>query len=65
MTINPDKFHAIILDRKKSNFMNIPLTIDNWIIKSVPSVELLRIYLNDKLNLICILAIFVGQLRTS
>ena len=29
MTINPDKFHAIILDRKKSNFMNIPLTIDN------------------------------------
>ena len=29
---------------------NIPLTIDNQTIKSVPSVELLRIHLDDKLN---------------
>ena len=48
MIINPDKFQAMILYRKKSNFANIPLTIDNQTIKSVPSVELLRSYLDDK-----------------
>ena len=50
MIINPDKFQAIILDEKKSNLTNIPLTIDNQTIKSVPSVELLGIHLDDKLN---------------
>ena len=50
MVINPDKFQAIILDNKKSNHTNIPLTIDNQTIKSVPSVELLGIHLDDKLN---------------
>ena len=50
MIINPDKFQANILDKKKSNFTNIPLTIDNQTIKSVPSVELLGIHLDDKLN---------------
>ena len=48
--INPDKFQTIILDKKKSNLTNIPLTIDNQTIKSVPSVELLGIHLDDKLN---------------
>ena len=28
MIINPDKSQAIILDKKKSNLTNIPLTID-------------------------------------
>ena len=41
---------AIILGRKKSNLTNIPLTIDNQTIKSVPSVKLLGIDLDDKLN---------------
>ena len=50
MFINPDKFQAIILDKKKSNLTNIPLTIDNQTIKSVPSVELLGVDLDDKLN---------------
>ena len=50
MIINPDEFQAIILDKKKSNPTNIPLTIDNQTIKSVPSVELLRVHLDDKLN---------------
>ena len=49
MIINPDKFHVIILDRKKPNLTN-NLTINNQTIKSVPSVELLRIHLYDKLN---------------
>ena len=50
MIINPDKFQTIILDKKKSNLTNIPLTIDNQTIRSVPSVELLGIHLDDKLN---------------
>ena len=50
MIINSDKFQAIILDKKKSNITNIPLTVDNQTIKSVPSVALLGIHLDDKLN---------------
>ena len=50
MIINPDKFQAIILDKKKYHLTNIPLTVDNQTIKSVPSVELLGIHLDDKLN---------------
>ena len=50
MIINPDKLQAIILDRKKSNLTNIPLSIDNQDFKSVLSVELLGIHLHDKLN---------------
>ena len=50
MIINPDKFQAIILDNKKFNLSNILLTIDNQTIKSVPSVELREIHLDDKLN---------------
>ena len=50
MIFNPDKFQPIILDKKKSNLTNIPLTIDNQTIKSVPSVELIEIPLGDKLN---------------
>ena len=63
MIINPGKFQAIILDRKKSNLTNIPLTIDNQTIKSFPTGEILGIHLGDKS--ICILAIFVDQLRTN
>ena len=50
MIINPDKFQTIILDKKKSNLTNIPLTIDNQTIKPVPPVELLGIHLDVKLN---------------
>ena len=50
MIINPDKFQAIILDKKKSNLTNIPLTIVNQTIKSLPSVELLGVHLDEKLN---------------
>ena len=50
MIINQDKFQAIFLNKKKSNLTNIPLTIDNQTIKSVPLVELLRIHLDDRLN---------------
>ena len=50
MIINPDKFQTIILNKKKSDLANIPWTIDNQTINSVPSVELLGIHLDDKLN---------------
>ena len=50
MIINPDKFQSVILDKEKSNLTNVPLTIDNQTIKQVPSVELLGIHLDDKLN---------------
>ena len=50
MIITQDKFQAIIINRKKSNVTNIPLTIDNKTIRSVPSVELLGIHLDGKLN---------------
>ena len=50
MIINPDKSQSIILDKKKSNLKNIPLNIDSQTVKSVPSVELLGIHLDDKLN---------------
>ena len=50
MIIHPDKFQPITLDRKKPNLTNIPLTIDNQTIKSVPSVELLGNHVDDKLN---------------
>ena len=50
MIINPDKFQSVILDKEKSNLTNVPLTIDNQTIKRVPSVELLGIHLDDKLN---------------
>ena len=48
--INPDKLPAIILDKKKSNLTKDPLTIDNKTIKSIPSVELLGIHLDDNLD---------------
>ena len=43
VTINPDKFQAIVLDKKKSNLTNILLTIYNQATKPVSSVELLGI----------------------
>ena len=48
--IKPDKFKTIIFDKNKSNLTNIPLTIDNQTIKSVPSVKLLGIHLDNNLN---------------
>ena len=47
---NPGKFQVIIFDKKTPNLTDIPVTIDNQNIKLVPSVELLRIHLDDKLS---------------
>ena len=50
MIVNPDKFQVIIIDKKKGDHTNENVVIDNKQIKTVPSVELLGIQLDDKLN---------------
>ena len=45
MVVNPDKFQAIILDKRKRDH-----TVDNQQIKVVSSVKLLGLQLDDKLN---------------
>ena len=49
MIVNPDKFQLIIGDKKKGDHTNEDIVIDKQI-KSVPSVELLGIQLDDKFN---------------
>ena len=44
MTVNPDKFQAILLDKKNSGlYLNENITIDNEIIKVVSNVKLLGV----------------------
>ena len=50
MMVNPDKFQAIVLNKKRSNLTNTNFQVDNQVIKSVSSVELLAIQINGKLN---------------
>ena len=50
--VNPDKFQVIIIDKKKRDHANENIVIDNKQIKAVPSIELLEIQLDDKLNFI-------------
>ena len=45
-----DKFHAIVLNKKRSDLSNTNFKVDNQVIKSVSSVELLGIQIEDKLN---------------
>ena len=52
MIVNLDKFQVIIIDKKKVDYTNENVVIDNKQIKTVPSVELLGIQLDDKLNFI-------------
>ena len=50
MMVNPDKFQAIALNKKLSDLTNTNFQVDNQVIKSVLSVELLGIQIDDKLN---------------
>ena len=60
MIVNPDKFHVTVLNKKRSDLTNINFQVDNRVIKSVSSVELLGIQIDGKLILIYILAKFVN-----
>ena len=48
--INSDKFHAILLEKRKSDHTNQRIVVNNQNIIVVPSVELLGIQIDDKLN---------------
>ena len=52
MIVNPEKFHAIVLNKKKSDQSRKPLSISNQQIKTLSSVELQGIQLDDRLNFI-------------
>ena len=51
MIVNPDKFQAIVLNKKRSDLTNTNFQVDNQVIKSVSSVELLGIQIDDKLHI--------------
>ena len=50
MIVNPDKLQAIVSNKKRSSLANTNFQVDNQVIKSVSSVELLGIQIDDKLN---------------
>ena len=50
MIVNPDKFQAKVLNKKRSDLTNTNFPVDNQVIKSVSSVKLLGIQIDDKLN---------------
>ena len=50
MTVNPDKFQAILLDKWKSDHTDQRIVVDNQNIKVVLFSELLGIEIDDKLN---------------
>ena len=50
MIVNPDKFQAVVLNKKRSDLTNTNFQVDNQVMKLVLSVELLRIQIDDKLD---------------
>ena len=50
MAVNPNKFQAIILHKRKRDHTNELITVDNQQIKVVSSVKLLDSQLDDKLS---------------
>ena len=47
---NPDKLQAILLNKKRSDHTNANFQVDNQVVKSVSSLELLGIQIDGKLN---------------
>ena len=50
MIVNPDKFQMVVLDKMRSDLTNTNFQVNNQVVKSVSSVELLGIQIDDKLN---------------
>ena len=48
--VNPDKSQVILLDKRKSDYINQHIVVDNQNIKVVSSAELLEIRIDNKLN---------------
>ena len=51
MMVNPVRCQAIVINRKHSDITNTSFQVDKLVIKSVSSMELLGIQIDDKLNL--------------
>ena len=58
--VNPGKFEAIIIDKKKKCHTNETLKIGDKIIKASSSVKLVDVQIDDQLNLTFIFPIFAG-----
>ena len=50
MFVNPDKFKAFVIDKKRTNYTNEKIQISNEDIQIVPSVKLLGITIDNRLN---------------
>ena len=50
MFVNPEKFKAFVIDKKRTNYTNEKIQIRNEDIQIVPSVKLLGITIDDRLN---------------
>ena len=50
MIVNPDKFQAVVLDKCRSNNIEVKFIIGSGQIQTVPSVDILGIMIDDKLN---------------
>ena len=50
LIVNPNKFQAIILNKKRSDLTNTNFQVDNQVIKLVSSVEFLGIQIDAELN---------------
>ena len=50
MTVNGDKFQAVAFDKRRSNNTEVKFIIGSEQIQAVPSVEILGIMIDDKLN---------------
>ena len=51
MIVNPDKFKAIVLDKRKLSNTEVKFILTSEQIQAVPSVDILGISIDDKLNL--------------
>ena len=50
MIVNGDKFQAVVFDKRRSNNTEVKFIIGSEQIQAVPSVEILGITIDDKLN---------------
>ena len=50
MFVNPDKFHAILLNKQKSDYNVNKLTVDSEKNQVIFSVDLLGVTIHNKLN---------------
>ena len=48
--VNPDKFKVLVIDKKRTNYTNEKIQISNEDIQIIPSVKLLGITIDNRLN---------------